>query len=205
MASHPLCPIACNNPAVYDQDIDSIIEGIEHLLAGDGIEQGDGHDSQSTPAQAGGKSAALPVILLVEDDPADARLIMRAMERVKLPARVVHVKNGDEAVAYLAGQLPFEDRSRYPEPYLVLMDDKLPRRWGLEVLHWIREQTSGVERVPVVMLTSSQHAVDIRRAYDYGVNSYLVKPATTEQMLRMVMLLKEYWFSLNQGPPQERK
>jgi CheY-like chemotaxis protein len=85
------------------------------------------------------------------------------------------------------------------------MDAKLPRRWGLEVLHWMREQRSGVERIPVVMLTSSQHAVDIRQAYEYGVNSYLVKPETSEQMLRMVTLLKDYWFSLNQGPPQERK
>jgi len=205
MASHSLCPDTRTNAAVYNQQIETILDRIERLCSGDGADKTDGHDAQSEPERGSSLASNLPVILLVEDDSGDARLIMRAMERVKLPARVVHVKNGDEAVAYLGGHAPYEDRRKYPDPYLVLMDAKLPRRWGLEVLHWMREQKSGVERVPVVMLTSSQHAVDIRQAYDYGVNSYLVKPQTSEQMLRMVTLLKEYWFSLNQGPPQERK
>jgi CheY-like chemotaxis protein len=142
-------------------------------------------------------------LLLVEDDPADARLISRAVQKAELLARLVHVKNGDEAVAYLSGQPPFIDRLQNPLPRLVLMDLKLPRRNGLEVLAWMREQKSGVERIPVVMLTSSHHAVDIRRAYDYGVNSYLVKPETSEELLRLMSSLKEYWFTHNQSPAVE--
>ena len=165
---------------------------------------GSAPDVESGARESSGPAIHLPVVLLVEDDPADARLIMRAIERVKIPARVVHVKNGDDAVSYLAGTEQYGDRKKYPLPYLVLMDVKLPRRWGLEVLQWMRGQKSGVERVPVVMLTSSQEAVDIRRAYDFGVNSYLVKPENTEQLLRMVSVLKEYWFSLNQAPPEQR-
>lgn len=145
----------------------------------------------------------MPTLLLVEDDPADARLINRAMQKADIVARIVHVKNGDEAVAYLAGQPPYVDRFKNPVPRLVLMDLKLPRRSGLEVLLWMREQKSGVERVPVVMLTSSHHAVDIRRAYDYGVNSYLVKPETSDQLVRMMSSLKDYWFTHNQGPAEE--
>jgi CheY-like chemotaxis protein len=159
---------------------------------------------ESGARESSGPAIHLPVVLLVEDDPADARLIMRAIERVKIPARVVHVKNGDDAVSYLAGTEQYGDRKKYPLPCLVLMDVKLPRRWGLEVLQWMRSQKSGVERVPVVMLTSSQEAVDIRQAYDFGVNSYLVKPENTDQLLRMVSVLKDYWFSLNQAPPEQR-
>jgi CheY-like chemotaxis protein len=202
MASQPSPFSLVTNPAVLDQQIETILDQFERLRLGDNVENTGGAEAQSNPREGSAPASRSPVILLVEDDAADARLIIRAMEKVRVPARVVHVKNGDDAVAYLAGERPYEDRRKNPEPYLVLMDAKLPRRWGLEVLHWMREQKSGVERVPVVMLTSSQHAVDIRQAYDYGVNSYLVKPQTSEQMLRMVALLKEYWFSLNQGPPQ---
>jgi CheY-like chemotaxis protein len=165
---------------------------------------GSAREVESGASESSGPAIHLPVVLLVEDDPADARLIMRAIERVKIPARVVHVKNGDDAVSYLAGTEQYGDRKKYPLPCLVLMDVKLPRRWGLEVLQWMRSQKSGVERVPVVMLTSSQEAVDIRQAYDFGVNSYLVKPENTDQLLRMVSVLKDYWFSLNQAPPEQR-
>ncbi|HET6935065.1 MAG TPA: response regulator [Candidatus Angelobacter sp.] len=150
-------------------------------------------------------SPLLPVLLLVEDDPAEARLIMRAMEKVQMPARVAHVKNGDDAVAYLAGEAASGNRGAHPLPRLVLMDLKLPRRSGLEVLQWMREQKSGIERIPVVMLSSSPHAVDIRQAYDFGVNSYLVKPDTSEKMLNMLASLKEYWFSYNQAPLLEEE
>ena len=142
----------------------------------------------------------IDTLLLVEDDLSDARLIVRAIQKAQIPIRVVHVKNGDEAVAYLSHQPPYESLFANPLPCFVLMDLKLPRKSGLEVLQWMREQKSGVERVPVIMLTSSHHAVDIRSAYDIGVNSYLVKPESSEELLRMMMSLKEYWFSFNRGP-----
>jgi CheY-like chemotaxis protein len=135
------------------------------------------------------------MLLLVEDDPADAVLIQRSIQKVGIPAQVVHLKDGDEAVAYLSGSKPGA-----PLPWLILMDLKLPRRSGLEVLQWIREQRSDVSRVPVIMLSSSHHAVDIQRAYQYGVNSYLVKPETSDALLSMMTVLKTYWFYNNQNP-----
>jgi CheY-like chemotaxis protein len=116
---------------------------------------------------------------------------------VGIPAQVVHLKDGDEAVAYLSAEA---SKSGASMPFLILMDLKLPRRSGLEVLQWIREQQSDISRVPVIMLSSSHHSVDIQRAYQYGVNSYLVKPETTDALLSMMTVLKTYWFYNNQNP-----
>jgi CheY-like chemotaxis protein len=139
----------------------------------------------------------LPVVLLVEDDPADALLITRAMDKVEIPARVVHLKDGDAAVEYLSGAGTTRDKEL---PQLVVMDLKLPRRSGIEVLEWMRQQTSAVARIPVIMLSSSHHGVDIDRAYRHGVNSYLVKPESSDQLLSMMTVLKTYWFYNNQSP-----
>lgn len=138
-----------------------------------------------------------PMLLLVEDDPADVVLIQRSIQKVGIPAQIVHLKDGDEAVAYLSAE---GSKPRASLPFLILMDLKLPRRSGLEVLQWIRQQNSDVSRVPVVMLSSSHHAVDIQRAYQYGVNSYLVKPETSDALLSMMTVLKTYWFYNNQNP-----
>jgi CheY-like chemotaxis protein len=140
-----------------------------------------------------------PMLLLVEDDPADATLITRSMKQAGIPARIVHLRDGDEAVAYLSGELQEGEQTRRL-PWLIIMDLKLPRRSGLEVLQWIRQQKSDVARVPVIMLSSSHHGVDIQRAYQYGVNSYLVKPETSDALLSMMTVLKTYWFQNNQGP-----
>ena len=139
----------------------------------------------------------LPILLLVEDDPADARLILRALERVEIPAQLVHVKDGDAAVEYLAAETANVSNEPVAATQLVILDLKLPRRSGLEVLQWIRKQESDSSRVPVIMLSSSHHGVDIERAYQYGVNSYLVKPETSDQLLSMMTLLKNYWFYNN--------
>ncbi len=138
-----------------------------------------------------------PMLLLVEDDPADAVLIQRSIQKVGIPAQVVHLKDGDEAVAYLSAEGSKPGASL---PWLILMDLKLPRRSGLEVLQWIRQQNSGISSVPVIMLSSSHHAVDIQRAYQYGVNSYLVKPETSDALLSMMTVLKTYWFYNNENP-----
>ncbi len=138
-----------------------------------------------------------PMLLLVEDDPADAVLIQRSIQKVGIPAQVVHLKDGDEAVAYLSAESSKPGASL---PWLILMDLKLPRRSGLEVLQWIRQQNSGLSSVPVIMLSSSHHTVDIQRAYQYGVNSYLVKPETSNALLSMMTVLKTYWFYNNENP-----
>lgn len=138
-------------------------------------------------------------ILLVEDDPNDVFLLQRAFRKAKLEQEVQVVADGDAAVAYLAGQGVFADRERYPLPTLILLDLKLPRRSGLEVLGWLRQQAE-LKRLPVVMLSSSNEMIDIDRAYDLGVNSYLVKPTTFQVLLEMIQALGLYWMIFNEKP-----
>ena len=144
--------------------------------------------------------ASGPGLLLVEDDPADARLIQRAILKVEIPARVIHVADGDDAVAYLLGEGKYADRETHPYPWLILLDVKLPRRSGLEVLRWIRAQSGNIASTPVVMFSSSSHSVDINSAYLSGANSYLVKPETNMQLQSMLNVVKSYWFMHNQMP-----
>ena len=103
------------------------------------------------------------------------------------------------AVAYLSGKPPYADRNRYTLPALMLLDLKLPRKSGLEVLQWVRQQ-DGLKRLPVVVLTSSRETADVNRAYDLGANSYLVKPVAFESLLEMVKALNLYWMTLSERP-----
>lgn len=138
-------------------------------------------------------------ILLVEDDPNDVTLTRLAFEQARFTNPLHVVNNGEEAIAYLGGEGPYADRQRYPIPILVLLDLKLPRRSGFEVLTWVRGVPT-VRRLPVVVLTSSQQSPDINRAYDAGANSYLVKPVAFENLLGLVRTLGLYWIMTNEGP-----
>jgi CheY-like chemotaxis protein len=140
------------------------------------------------------------IVLLVEDDPADVRLVQRAFAKVGLQAPLVRLGNGDDAVAYLKGDPPYENRAAYPLPTVILLDIKLPRRSGLEVLEWVRGRKNPVRRIPIVMFTSSRHSTDINGAYDAGANSYLAKPETTAQLVAMAEAFKTYWIHLNEQP-----
>lgn len=141
-----------------------------------------------------------PVLLLVEDDPADARLIQRAIDKVEIPVSVVHLLDGDQAIAYLAGEGQFSDRDQHPLPWLVLLDVKLPKRTGIEVLKWVRAQQGDIAATPVVMFSSSSHGHDINTAYHFGANSYLVKPESSHQLQSMMSVVKSYWFMVSQLP-----
>ena len=139
------------------------------------------------------------VILLAEDDANDVLLIQRAFQRNLVSNPVQVVRDGNEAVAYLSGQAPFADRERHPLPVLMLMDLKMPRKSGLEVLEWVRQQP-GLKRLPIIVLTSSNQSPDINRAYELGANSYLVKPAGFDSLLDLVKNLDMYWLILNERP-----
>lgn len=139
------------------------------------------------------------VILIVEDDANDVLLLHRAFQKANIVVPLQTVSHGDDAVAYLAGEGVYANRERYPPPILVLLDLKLPRRSGLEVLEWIRGK-GGLRRLPVVVLTSSRETDDINTAYDLGANSYLVKPVGFEKLLELVRSLEMYWLTLNQKP-----
>ena len=144
-------------------------------------------------------SAREGVILLAEDDPNDVLLIQRAFQRSLVANPLQVVRDGEEALAYLSGQGLFADRERHPLPVLMLMDLKMPRKSGLEVLEWVRRQP-GLKRLPIVVLTSSNQNPDINRAYELGANSYLVKPAGFDSLLELVKNLDMYWLILNEKP-----
>lgn len=139
------------------------------------------------------------VVLLVEDNPDDVMLVERAFAKARIVNPLVRVADGDEAVAYLGGAGKYRDRESYPVPTLILLDLKLPRRSGLEVLQWLREHAA-LRRIPVIMLTSSREGPDVDRAYDLGVNSYLVKPVAFDALLDMMKTLNLYWLVLNECP-----
>jgi CheY-like chemotaxis protein len=138
-------------------------------------------------------------ILLVEDDENDVMLLQRAFRRAAIVNPLQVVRHGDDAVAYLEGTGEFADRRLHPLPVLMLLDLKLPRRTGLEVLQWVKERT-GLKKIPIIVLTSSKNDEDVNRAYELGANSYVVKPVSFETLLELVKSLELYWLVLNERP-----
>src|SRR5439155_12819930 len=115
------------------------------------------------------------VILLVEDGEDDVLLIRKAFARAYLDNPMHVVKDGEEAVAYLSGEGQYANRAEHPLPSLILLDLKMPRMDGFQVLEWLRAQP-GIRGIPVVVLTTSDLMQDVNRAYTLGANSFLVKP-----------------------------
>lgn len=140
-------------------------------------------------------------ILLAEDDPGDVFRIERAFRKACSTVSLEIVSDGEQAIHYLSGQAPYQDRERHPLPALVLLDLKLPRHSGFEVLTWLR-QTPHLKHLPVVVLTSSDQQADIDRAYGLGANSYLTKPPNPNTLLEMVQTLGLYWLMFNRPPQQ---
>ncbi|MGJ3253865.1 MAG: response regulator [Elainellaceae cyanobacterium] len=138
-------------------------------------------------------------ILLVEDDSNDILFVQRAFRQANATNPIRIVKDGDAAIDYLSGKGEYADRDRYPLPALILLDLKLPRRSGIEILEWIRQQPI-IKRIPVVVLTSSRESLDVDRSYDLGVNSYLVKPVKFDDLSKMIAALDSYWLRTNEYP-----
>lgn len=138
-------------------------------------------------------------VLHVEDDANDALLFRHAWEKAGAMFDLKAVQDGDDAIAYLRGSAGFGDRLKYPVPHLLLLDLKLPRVNGFDVLAWIRKENI-FSKLPVIVLTSSNHELDIKRAYDLGANSYLVKPVGFEALVDMVKTIYGYWLHFNQKP-----
>ncbi|WP_341528720.1 response regulator [Nostoc sp. UHCC 0302] len=138
-------------------------------------------------------------ILLAEDDSNQVLLIRRALRKANLTQSLHVVSDGETAISYLCGEGDYANRESYPLPTLILLDLKMPRKSGFEVLAWLKQQPE-LRRLPVVVLTSSQETADIHKAYDLGVNSYLVKPVSFTDLTAMIKLLDAYWINLNQRP-----
>jgi two-component system response regulator len=140
-------------------------------------------------------------LLLVEDNPADAELTIDALRESKLVNNVTWVRDGAEALEVLLADRLESDQARQLK--LVLLDLRLPRVDGLEVLRRIRAEER-TRRLPVVVLTSSREESDLVRAYDLGANSYLVKPVESEAFMKAVAELGLYWMLLNKVPGEVR-
>jgi DNA-binding response OmpR family regulator len=130
-------------------------------------------------------------MLIVEDDPDDLALLRRAFSKAAVDARYDVATDGDAAIAALEQAAAAGER-----PRVVLLDLKLPRRSGFEVLEWIRAHLE-LRRTPVVILTSSDTNRDLTRAYDLGANSYLVKPVLPSALTAMVANIDAYWLKMN--------
>lgn len=138
-------------------------------------------------------------VLIAEDDPSDIFLLKRAFALAEVPANLHFVRDGQEAIDYLEGGAAYKDRATHPLPDLLLLDLKMPRLNGFDVLQWLRRQP-GLKRLLVTVLTSSDQPDDINRAYDLGANSYLLKPHNSSDLSALVAQVKRYWLDLNQQP-----
>ena len=138
-------------------------------------------------------------ILLVEDNRSDAELTIRALNKGKLANSIVHLQNGALAIDFLFGQKEFEQRDTNNKPKVILLDLKMPKVDGLEVLKTIKSNDH-TKKIPVVILTSSKENPDIEKAYALGANSYIVKPVDFDGFAKAITDLGFYWLLLNQNP-----
>jgi two-component system response regulator len=140
-------------------------------------------------------------ILLIEDNPSDVELTERALRKAHVANDLVVATDGQEALDFLQGQGAYAGRDTSELPALTLLDLKLPKVSGLDVLRSIRADDC-TRRMPVVILTSSSEEQDIAVSYDLGVNSYIRKPVNFEQFVQSVSQLGLYWLVLNERPPK---
>lgn len=136
-------------------------------------------------------------ILLVEDDMRDAELTIRALKKHHIINNIHHVKDGDEAIHYFFdGDKP----KNFQKPKLILLDLKLPKVSGVEVLRKLKSNAN-TKILPVTVLTSSKEESDLKKCYELGVNSYIVKPVEFEKFVKAIEEIGLYWLLLNQSPP----
>jgi two-component system, response regulator len=140
----------------------------------------------------------LRTILLVEDSPVDAEMTVDALREANLANPVTHVEDGEECMDWLYARGSFADR-RSDDPAVVLLDIKMPRMNGLDVLKQIRADER-FRRTPVVILSSSREESDLARSWDLGVNAYVIKPVDVSQFFQAVRTLGQFWAGLNQAP-----
>jgi two-component system response regulator len=142
-------------------------------------------------------------ILLVEDNISDAELTIRELKRHHMANNLVHVKDGEEALEFIFGTGKYAgQRENFLLPKVVLLDIQMPKVNGIEVLKELKENPL-TQSMPVVILTSSKESPDIKRCYDLGANSYIVKPVNFERFAEAIRNLGFYWLLLNQSPSQK--
>ncbi|GJQ34239.1 MAG: response regulator [Anaerolineales bacterium] len=136
------------------------------------------------------------LVMLVEDNADHAELVIRTMENHPIPTKILHISDGESALDYLLRRKSYSDPDNSPRPYIILLDLRLPRVDGLEVLRVIKEGEE-LRNIPVVILTTSEAEKDVMQAYDNYVNSYLVKPVGYEEFSNLMNDLGGYWLGWN--------
>jgi len=131
-------------------------------------------------------------ILLVEDEENDAMLLQMAFKKNNILNPIHWVKDGTEAVTYLNGEGQYADRSRYPFPGVLILDLKMPRMTGLELLGWVRNNPH-FRIIPTIVMTSSRQDPDIQKAYELGANTYMIKPSSFDELISLVKSIHGYW------------
>ncbi|HCW08419.1 MAG TPA: two-component system response regulator [Cytophagales bacterium] len=138
-------------------------------------------------------------IVLVEDSPSDAELTIRALKKNNITNHILHLKDGEAALDYFFGTGKYKDRDLKQKPKVVLLDLKMPKVNGIQVLELLKANDLTVN-IPIVVLTSSKEDPDIQRCYELGTNSYIVKPVDFDAFIKVVTQLGMYWTILNQPP-----
>jgi len=138
-------------------------------------------------------------ILLAEDSEDDLVLMKSAFKAAGFAAVLREVRNGEEVIAYLKGEGPYSDRAKFPLPAVILLDLKMPKMSGFEVLEWVRSQPV-LRRISVMILTASMRVEDIARAADLGANAFLIKPGKVNELITMTLRLRD-WLEYNHFPP----
>jgi CheY-like chemotaxis protein len=132
-------------------------------------------------------------VLLVEDDLNDIFLVKRAFKMSRVPNPLQVVTDGEEAISYLKGEGKYADRRAFPLPKLIVMDIKMPRRTGFDVLEWVKQDHRNLRRIPIVIVSSSDNPSDINRAYELGANAYMVKPMDYKAVEHLFESITHYW------------
>jgi CheY-like chemotaxis protein len=144
-----------------------------------------------------------PIILIAEDNPLDVLMLQRAFRQAAIDTPLHFVSDGEEAIAYLKGEGKFGSRQEHPLPDLFLLDLKMPRKNGFDVLQWLQEQPT-LASLRTIVLTTSDDVWDINRAYAMGANSFLVKPLDFTDFKSTIQAVFNYWVTLDQGPSLAR-
>jgi CheY-like chemotaxis protein len=143
------------------------------------------------------------VILLVDDREDDVLLVRRALSRANVPNPLFVVRDGEEAMAYLDGVGKYSNRDEYPLPDIMLLDIKMPKMDGFDVLREVRSRAE-FKAMRIIVLTSSEDIFDVNKAYDLGANSFLVKPLEFENYTAMMRTLSAFWLHQSKNPTIER-
>ncbi|MGH7952474.1 MAG: response regulator [Limisphaerales bacterium] len=140
-------------------------------------------------------------VLLAEDEPNDMLLTKIALQRADIDIPLKVVQDGEETIEYLRGEKKYADRKMYPLPGILLLDIHMPKKNGFEVLEWLRKDSeNGLKRLPVIIMSTSDEQKDIDRAYELGVNAYLIKPDAFKKLVETLKTVTNFWKKLAAHP-----